>query len=263
MIHTCARCGKEFTGRKKKYCSEDCSKEAIRIRNRERWRKTNPQKQSVTIKCEWCGNKHTVPPRTAHQARFCSDNCKHNWRNRIVNGCKPVKDYNKERKQQKMIRLNKLEKLKALKDIKTSIQKVIKYKEEEQRVRELTRECAECGNLFYNPSPNTLTCSSECSRKRNRRISREIYKGRINKSNLVDKDISLTKLYNRDRGMCYLCSEQCDWNDKVVTNEGHTIVGGKYPSIEHVVPLSKNGKHSWVNVKLSCMRCNTLKRDNI
>lgn len=117
--------------------------------------------------------------------------------------------------------------------------------------------------MFYNPSPNVLTCSTECSRKRNRRISRTIYKGRINDSNLVDKNITLTRLYKRTEGACYLCGEQCDWDDKVVTDEGYTIVGESYPSIDHVIPLAKGGKHSWNNVKLACMKCNTLKGDKV
>jgi 5-methylcytosine-specific restriction endonuclease McrA len=56
---------------------------------------------------------------------------------------------------------------------------------------------------------------------------------------------------------------QCNWEDKVITDDGHTIVGKSYPSIEHVIPLSKGGKHSWNNVKLACMECNTLKGDKI
>ena len=42
IIHTCSECNKEFTGRKKKYCSTECSEEVRRRKNKERWRKANP-----------------------------------------------------------------------------------------------------------------------------------------------------------------------------------------------------------------------------
>lgn len=262
--HTCLECGQGFTGRKKKYCSKECSDEVRRRKNRERYRQDNPDwDREVSKVCEQCRCNYSVPKRTAHQARFCSDECRGLWYSREVRGNKPLEEHNLARRKRKILRQKRLEKEKAIKTIKRSVQSVIKIKEEEQRIKELTRECVECSDVFYNPSPNVLTCSTECSCKRSRRISREIYKGRINKSNLVDKNINLTKLYKRDEGVCYLCDERCDWNDKVVTVKGHTIVGEKYPSIEHVVPLSKGGMHSWENVKLACMRCNTLKGDKI
>lgn len=263
-VYICQICGNGFTGRKKKYCSQDCSDEARRIKNRERWREANPGWNDGTNKvCEWCGKGFTVPKRNAHIARFCSEKCNSTWWGRTVYGYKPIEERNEERRKQKLIRQNRLEKERLVNTVKRSIQSVIKFKEEELKIKELTRNCIECDDLFYNPSPNVLTCTTECSHKRNNRISREKYKGRINKDNLVDKNISLNKLYKKDKGMCYICGEQCDWNDKVVTDKGHTIVGSNYPSIEHVIPLSKGGKHSWDNVKLACMRCNTLKSNKI
>lgn len=262
-VYECKVCGKLFSGRKKKYCSKACSDEAMRIRNRDRWRKAHHYRDKDVNKiCEWCGKSYEVKIRYASQSRFCSDKCQQTWYSR-QKGYKSIEERNEERRKQKEIRQKRLEKERTVKRLKNSIQTIIKIKEEEERIKELTRNCAECGNLFYNPSPNVLTCSAECSRKRNRRISRMIYKGRINKKNLIDKDINLTKLYKKYDGICYLCGQQCDWNDKVVTHEGHIIVGGKYPSIEHVVPLSKGGMHSWDNVKLACMKCNALKGDKI
>lgn len=260
--HTCVECGKSFSGRKKKYCSKKCSDEVRRRKNRERWRKNNTPKPDVTIICEWCGELHTVPARTAHQARFCSDKCNDTWWSRVVYGHKPIEERNAERREQKLKRQAKLEKERAIKTLRNSLIRVIKHKEEQERIKELTRECEECGTMFYDPHPHTLTCSSECSRKRRNRLYRYYERKRINKYNLVDKDISLKRLYKRDKGICYLCGEPCDYNDKIITDEGHYIVGETYPSIDHVEPLSKGGKHSWDNVKLAHHYCNSIKNDN-
>lgn len=259
----CVECNEQFSGRKKKYCSKDCSDEVRRTRNRERWRKQNPGWDKGTNReCEWCGRAYTVPARTAHQARFCSDDCRYTFRSRETLGHLPIEERSAIRTKQKLKRQAELKREGTIRSLRNSLIRVIKYKEEQERIKELTRECEECGAMFYDPHPNTLTCSSKCGRKRRNRVIKYNNKNRINKHNLVDKDISLKRLYKRDKGNCYLCGEPCNYDDKVVTKEGHYIVGRTYPSIDHVEPLSKGGKHSWNNVKLAHHYCNTLKNDN-
>lgn len=46
-------------------------------------------------------------------------------------------------------------------------------------------------------------------------------------------------------------------------DSGNFIVGADYPSIDHLMPMSKGGTHTWDNVKLAHHGCNTLKRDKI
>lgn len=114
--------------------------------------------------------------------------------------------------------------------------------------------CELCGRLFL-PGDRYKYCSAECFHKAtNRKKDR-----RLNSQNIIDKDITLEKLYTRDAGVCYICGQTCDWQDFVVA-DGITICGDNYPSIEHVTPISRGGLHSWDNVKLACRRCNTIKR---
>lgn len=244
--HTCAICNENFGGRKK-YCSKECADEARRIQNRERWRQNNKPRPDVTIECEWCGKEHTVPARTAHQARFCSDDCKDAWWSREVYGHKPQAEWvevRRERAKERSIRLEK-------------------EKKEAYLARLSTKQCEWCGGEFETDILNQVTCSSECRRKRrNRRASIRSDK-RINESNLIDADITLERLYEIDNGICYLCGTECSYNDKTITSEGYFIAGETYPSIDHVKPLSKGGKHSWNNVKLAHHRCNTIKSNRI
>lgn len=261
-VYECKICGKLFSGRKRKYCSQACSDEARRIRNRNRWRKDNPNwNEQITSTCKYCG-KEFIHSKRVPNAKYCSDKCRYTAISR-AKGIRPMDVVIKERKEQARINYEANKKQRLIKNIKKLIENTIKELEREEEIKELTRPCLECGDMFYNPSHTVLVCSSECSRKRNRRLSRMAYKRRINEHNLVDKDISLVRLYKRDGGVCYICGEHCNWSDKEVTEEGYTIVGDKYPTIEHVIPLSKGGKHSWDNVKLSCMRCNVLKRDKL
>ena len=77
-----------------------------------------------------------------------------------------------------------------------------------------------------------------------------------------DKDITLEKLYNRDGGICALCGGRCDFNDFVFSGDTF-IAGNKYPSIDHIIPLSKNGGHTWDNVQLAHKQCNSIKSNKI
>lgn len=96
-----------------------------------------------------------------------------------------------------------------------------------------------------------VVCSDECGRRlANRRKDK-----RIAKDKMIDKDITLGKLYERDNGICHLCGGLCDWNDE----PNH--IDSKYPSIDHLIPIANGGEHSWDNVKLAHWYCNTLRGD--
>lgn len=89
---------------------------------------------------------------------------------------------------------------------------------------------------------------------------------RIKDKNNLD-NINLKELYNRDNGVCWICGKLCDYNDKEyrVSEKGHRYLatGPNYPSVDHVIPLSKGGAHTWNNVKLAHKRCNSKKCDKI
>lgn len=124
-------------------------------------------------------------------------------------------------------------------------------REKAQRKEDRKHPCAVCGAI----TSKRKYCSDKCARKADNK-RREV-KHRM-RGAVVDKDITLMGLYTRDKGVCYLCGGVCDWNDYKVT-EGTTICGDNYPSIDHVIPLSKGGKHAWANVRLAHRSCNTKK----
>lgn len=120
--------------------------------------------------------------------------------------------------------------------------------------------CSECNNTFKGRGKGEA-CSVECRNKRRNRRSNRIKELRKRNMVIIDRDITLEKLIERDNNTCHICNEQCDIDDKEVTEEGHFIVGRDYPSIDHVKPVSKGGEHSWDNVKLAHHYCNTIKND--
>lgn len=66
-----------------------------------------------------------------------------------------------------------------------------------------------------------------------------------------DKTITLRALIARDNGVCQICGKPTD--DCDITN-GH--IGRMYPTLDHIIPLSKGGAHTWDNVQLAHMHCN-------
>lgn len=105
----------------------------------------------------------------------------------------------------------------------------------------------------------------EPSKKGNKTSERKAQKRRNDKikNNTIDKGISLAALYKRDKGICYICGGECDYKCFAKTTTGHLIVGAKYPTIDHVIPISKGGEHSWDNIKLAHHQCNTVKSDRV
>lgn len=128
----------------------------------------------------------------------------------------------------------------------------------EERKRTLAREqeershriCAECGAPFVSPQYRKF-CSEQCRRKNENRRKDARRRGYRRKS-------TLTKLYERDHGVCYICGRKCDFEDYTI-RDGTFLVGQTYPTVEHVVPVCLGGDDEWDNVRLACFACNTKK----
>lgn len=125
---------------------------------------------------------------------------------------------------------------------------------------ELTKTCIVCGAEFKTYRTAKETCSEDCKVKwRERALHSD---KRLNLINVIDDDITLDKVYEKDNGVCYLCGEKCDYSD-IEKRKGHAIVHSMYPSIDHVIPLSRGGCHSWDNVRLAHLGCNARKHNKV
>lgn len=134
-------------------------------------------------------------------------------------------------------------------------------KERKKRFKQISFSICECCGEMFSPELNRLKyCSKECCERTNNAIKKD---KRIKKmrEKIVDRGITLEKLYERDGGICKICGAKCDWDDKYVHESGCIITGNSYPSIDHIKPLSKGGLHSWDNIQLACRHCNTVKSD--
>lgn len=134
-------------------------------------------------------------------------------------------------------------------------------KDKRKRFKQISFSICECcGEMFSSNKAEKKYCSAECCTRANNAIHKD---KRIKKmrEKIVDRGITLEKLYERDGGICKICGAKCDWDDKYVHESGCIITGNSYPSIDHIKPLSKGGLHSWDNIQLTCRHCNSVKSD--
>lgn len=238
----CACCGKSFVAHDKRkiYCSHKCRDVAIRRRKGQ-----DSRLEPRRIKCVVCGKEFETF--NASQ-KTCSPECSKENRRRQKRNRVRVYPHTREE-------INQLRKEQARQRAEVRTIEKAWYK----ALHTVERECAECGALFYClDSENKKTCSPECSRRYGNRKRDK----RIPKEQQVDR-ITLKKLYKRDEGICYLCGEECDWNDWMVSSKGNSYPGDKYPTIEHILPISKGGLDAWDNVRLAHWKCNLEKADGI
>lgn len=120
--------------------------------------------------------------------------------------------------------------------------------------------CVSCGQLFIPRNDRQICCSEKCTKKHQNNKDKRVSKI---KGAMIDRDISLKILYQKEHGVCYLCNGKCSWSDYYIDRNGQKITGGMYPSIDHVIPLAKGGKHSWENVRLAHRECNWIKSDAV
>lgn len=153
----------------------------------------------------------------------------------------------------------KQERLKQEKELKIRQKKIEKQKREASKTgtQLFFNVCPVCGEIFVGKK----YCSKECGHKAGKATYRHRRRARI-KAQIIDHDITLEGIARRDKNVCWLCGEPVDWNDCINRN-GLFIAGRRYPSRDHVIPLSKGGLHSWDNIKLAHNECNRRKSAEI
>lgn len=128
-----------------------------------------------------------------------------------------------------------------------------------QRIRERSRVCS-CGAPYQYTGRGRQLC--QVCRNRADNKNHELKRRRKIKEALVDTDITLGGLLKKQGRCCRICGELMDPTDYELQGETF-IAGDRYPSIDHIIPLSKGGLHAWNNVQVACRICNSLKSDSL
>lgn len=222
----CKECGKLIAAKshnkyEKLYCSRAC-----------RFKQYGGEKVYTITMCQWCGK----PFRERNGVNnYCSRSCSAKAENavKLLYGESKFREEEKEHKE----------------ELREELRKVINKAQEIITRIEREKKCVVCGSWFVARNSIQICCSIECSKKRDNAQ----HDHRNERNGAADKSITLTSLYMRDGGMCWICGRHIDFDCDPNSND--------YPSIDHIQPLSKGGRHSWNNVRLACRGCNS-KRGN-
>lgn len=252
----CSYCGNTFVAKshKAKYCSKKCKDILFRLK---KGIACNPNTEPFHKVCDVCGKSFDT---FWEQVKRCSPECSrqhHNQPNgprvfslqRVCQICgKPFFSTSTA------LTCGDPECVKELKRARDL--RAYQKKREQQPVQLKPSVCVICGKPFERHLNSTQkTCSSECSKELKRKRKQKRHDKRIPRDRRID-NISLKRLYERDKGICYLCGGKCDWEDWRTSASGNKYPGDKYPTIEHVVPVSSGGLDSWDNVRLAHWKCN-------
>lgn len=226
MVKNCVVCGNSFNAKtvRAKYCSRKCAHHSRFDRTLEQIRKENFELKKTILELYGSGMKdRQIGEQIGKSSAWVRNQ-------RVELGLPP----NKSKAQLERKRLD----------------------EWREAFSQEIRICKQCKVGFVPVRTNQLFCCSICERKHNHQVN-DIKRKRLEQKQAVE-NISLNEVYMKYGGICYLCGEACDLNAvKVVNGVPHPL--GDYPSREHIVPLSRGGLHTWENIRLAHIRCNSSK----
>lgn len=200
-------------------------------------------KEDITVRCRKCGTVFDVNYQSVN-GRSLRNACPE---------CRREQEEQKEaeRREQEQEQAER----KRAQEEERAARRAIRERLQEEKRLAAWHPCPVCGEQTNRP----VYCSNRCANKaENHR--REVKRRHKIAEAMVDKDITVEGLYKRDGGRCYYCGKECRLDDFTV-RDGAFIAGDWYPSVDHVKPLAKGGKHAWTNVVLAHRRCNSLKSD--
>lgn len=119
------------------------------------------------------------------------------------------------------------------------------------------RHCKVCGVLFAPAYGDfrTRLCSKACAkRQHSARTTGKAHIRRAQRFGCAVERINKLKVFERDMWKCRICGIEAP-RSAMGTGQHNA------PELDHVVPLSRGGAHSYSNTQLACRSCNRFKRD--
>ena len=245
---SCGCCGSGFYGTRLlgKYCSHSC---------RERTRHERRGPRLIQVTCRSCGD--TVPKvRNSDLKAFCGRKCASRaWGKVRTETHLLARIAENWRRPSAVVHPR----------VRAETEALIRIAQYVEKPRLNLRPCMHCGSLAVGTLNRRRRCG-QCKaiaaqlERRQRRLSpsgradRRIRKAsrRAVEHGVHADRIDPIKVFERDGWKCYLC--ECPTPRALRGKQQPNS-----PELEHVVPLSRGGTHTWGNVRCACRRCNGVK----
>lgn len=247
----CPVCGTEFKPRREG--SEFCSRECVNVRRRE-MAEAKRQRE-----CEWCGAGFVMrnPSGRARagmtdEGRFCSAKCMYSSRS-----AKAAAAAVQERivfllaRRRECGTCGQVFTARILTQVYCA--EACRPSAHYEPVRLAPRACKGCGAMFEPRNGyNTTFCSDACGKRHARKVLGNKARKRAKRYGAKYEPVNVLKVFERDGWRCGLCGRK---TIKAKRGTCHP----RAPELDHIVPISQGGEHSYRNVQCACRQCNGAK----
>lgn len=237
VSQTCRQCGSGFTGRKRLYCSKACNATAQMrkrgIRPMEQYR-ASVRKDAHYFWCEQCHKPaHRPLGGSGTRNRFCSMDCR-------VDSSRA--------KQSEIDALLRIARNWRACNKRSSYQDIVLTK---HSLQARVNVCGGCGVSYcpmygYSGAAYCVPCAP-VMRRRAKRINEA--KREARKRGLQVESVDPFRVFDRDGWRCQLCNRA---TPKYLRGTHEDMA----PELDHIIPLSLGGPHSYINTQCACRKCN-------
>lgn len=116
--------------------------------------------------------------------------------------------------------------------------------------------CVECGREFTAAygDKRRIYCSDACNMRSFRRVKKPIERARLRTATI--ERVDPYRVFERDGWRCQICHRPTPKRLRGTMNE-------RAPELDHIIPLSKGGEHSYRNTQCACRACNGAKSASV
>lgn len=232
-LMNCVTCGKEFSAKaNQKHCSDVC-RNGTKM-TREQYRESVRLGAKYAFKCINCGNDAYRKPggnnlKRGYENKYCSRDC---MREHLAKA-------SSEKQAVETLLRNEIRAIKRLGKAT--------YKPTLKRCN-----CKTCGTKFiaklcgglYKQKCNA--CLDEAL-NRSKRIHKSKRRAACRGANA--EAVDPLKVFDRDKWRCMLCGRS-------TPSRKRGTIEDDAPELDHIIPLSKGGSHSYANTQCACRKCN-------
>ena len=120
------------------------------------------------------------------------------------------------------------------------------------------RECERCGEAFFPwKGKPTRFCSMSCASRSHQgtpdphKNQRKMALRRARKREVECEVIDPLRVFTRDNWRCHMC--------KCRVTKDAPYPSPNYATLDHLVPISRGGPHTYANIATACFACNIRK----
>lgn len=260
--YTCEGCNTLFESeRPKRYCTRQCNKQHLRKigpqSTRAEYIAKTREHSASKFNCEFCGiEAHRKLSGTSkakgYENKYCSMECR-------------VAKAAQIRSEVIFLRGMARSSRDAIKSLETSLlairrvaQSLARYASHREKA---DKPCIVCGcPVGYTFGRARMLCSKACKKKTEAfKVSRKTAKLRrraIERGASGGEYVDPIKVFMAAGWKCQICNKPTPQRLRGTTHK-------RAPELDHVVPISKGGSHTWANVQCACRECNGWKSDKV